>query len=135
VLIYFIYLGFKSQSGFANGLVNAKLTPCPNKPNCICTEHPNNILPTVYGIEYDELNLKNLENAFKLTGGTITTSKDNYIAATYTSNIFKYVDDFEIRIDTEAKIIHIRSASRVGHSDMGANQKRVDAFKKALAKL
>ncbi len=135
VLAYFVYLGFKSHSGSANGLVNKKLSPCPNKPNCVCSEFANKKRPEINGIKYTELNLKKIEEAIKITGGKITTIKENYIAATYTSSLFRYVDDFEIRIDAEKKIIHFRSASRVGHSDMGANQKRIEAFKKALAKL
>ena len=33
------------------------------------------------------------------------------------------MDDFEIRIDSIQKVIHIRSASRVGHGDLGVNKK------------
>ncbi len=37
ILVLFV-LGQMSQSGEANGLFEAKLTKCPDKPNCICTE-------------------------------------------------------------------------------------------------
>jgi uncharacterized protein (DUF1499 family) len=42
----------------------------------------------------------------------------------------KFVDDLEIRIDSTQKVIHIRSASRVGYSDMGVNRKRTELLKK-----
>ncbi|MCW8936328.1 MAG: DUF1499 domain-containing protein [Gammaproteobacteria bacterium] len=134
-LAYFFYLGFKSQSGSAPGLVDSRLTPCSNKPNCICTEYPNHKSHYTKAIEYNELKLEKLIEAIQLTGGTIISNEENYIAATYTSSIFRYVDDFELRIDTESKLIHIRSASRVGHSDMGVNLKRIEAFKTTLESL
>lgn len=134
-LIYFIYLGFKSQNGSAPGLADSRLTPCSNKPNCICTEYPEQESHYTNAISYKELTLDNIVEAIQSTGGSIFTNKDNYIAATYTSSLFKYVDDFELRIDTESKLIHIRSASRVGHSDMGANLKRIEKFKATLESL
>jgi len=134
-LIYFIYLGFKSQNGSAPGLVDSRLTPCPNKPNCICTEFPNHKLHYANAINYNELNLDKISEAIQSIGGTITIHKDNYIAATFTSRLFKYVDDFELRIDTENKLIHIRSASRVGNSDMGINLKRIENFKEKFESL
>ena len=62
-------------------------------------------------------------------GGIIHQDTDSYVAATFRSNIFRFIDDFEIRLDTENKLIHIRSASRVGNSDFGANRKRIEKLK------
>jgi len=45
--------------------------------------------------------------------------------------LFGFVDDLEIRIDAEVSVIHLRSASRVGKSDLGANRKRVEMIKKS----
>ena len=61
--------------------------------------------------------------------GVIQAEKDNYFAATFASQVFGFVDDLEIRIDTDQKLIHLRSASRVGHGDGGANRKRVERLK------
>jgi uncharacterized protein (DUF1499 family) len=63
-------------------------------------------------------------------GGQVLIERDSYIAATFTSTLFKFVDDVEIRIDSSHNIIHIRSASRVGYSDMGVNKKRTELLKK-----
>ncbi|MCW9048295.1 MAG: DUF1499 domain-containing protein [Gammaproteobacteria bacterium] len=134
-LAYFFYLGFKSHSASAPGLVDSRLTPCSDKPNCICTEYPNHKSHYINAIEYNELNLQKIIEAIQSTGGIISNNEENYIAATYTSSIFRYVDDFELRIDTEGKLIHIRSASRVGHSDMGVNLKRIETFKATLKSL
>lgn len=54
---------------------------------------------------------------------------DHYLAATFTSAIFRFVDDLELRIDPRQEVIHIRSASRVGRRDGGVNRRRVEKFK------
>jgi len=65
--------------------------------------------------------------------GSVRVESDTYIAAIFTSPLFGFVDDFEIRLDMAQKVIHIRSASRVGYSDGGANKKRTELFKRLYA--
>lgn len=55
-----------------------------------------------------------------------------YFAATFSSAFFGFVDDVEVRIDPQQALIHLRSASRIGYSDFGANRKRLDQLKKAI---
>ncbi|VAW61433.1 hypothetical protein MNBD_GAMMA10-1164 [hydrothermal vent metagenome] len=141
-LAYFIYLGFKSHNGSPYGLRNSKLSPCTSKPNCICTEYPEDKSHFTEAFNYSETNtdsiVQSIRASIKQTGGEIINAekinnKSTYISANYTSALFRYVDDFEVRIDTQKKRIHMRSASRVGHSDMGANLKRIQAFTKMLS--
>jgi len=131
-LIYFFYLGFKSQTGSANGIVNSKLSACSKKPNCICTEFPQDNAHFTEPAASKSISINDITKAIEATGGKIIDTRSNYISATYTSRIFRYVDDFEIRLDEDNQLIHIRSASRVGHSDMGTNLKRIEYFKQAL---
>lgn len=49
----------------------------------------------------------------------------NYLHYTFKSKIFRFIDDVEFLIDAEQKLIHFRSASRTGYSDMGVNKKRM----------
>jgi len=67
-------------------------------------------------------------------GGNIKAEQDNYIAVTFTSFLFRFIDDLEIRIDYKNRLIHIRSAARVGYSDLGVNRKRVDLLKRIFNK-
>jgi len=136
MFLYFIYLSIKSQNGSPLGLINQKLSSCPNTPNCINSEFKNDSAHFVEAMPYknksvDEV-IQILENVIQKSGGHISAKNNNYIAATYTSKLFRYVDDFEIRVDEEDKNIHFRSASRVGRSDFGANIKRIDLIKKEL---
>ena len=133
ILALFV-LGQMSQSGEANGLVDAKLTKCPDKLNCICTEFEADATHYIDPIDFTQSNsldfLPRLKNIAREMGGSIQAETDNYLAFTFTSSIFRFVDDLEIRIDTDKKMIHMRSASRVGRSDRGVNKKRIEQLKK-----
>jgi len=111
LIVAFIVLLFNfraiSKAGEASGLVEGMLSKCPNKPNCVCSEQKDDAKHYIDPIIIP-----------------------NYLAATFTSAIFRFVDDLEIRIDSTQKVIHIRSASRVGYSDMGVNKKRTELLKK-----
>ncbi len=135
ILALFV-LGQMSQSGEANGLFETKLTKCPDKPNCICTEFVADASHYIEPIGFSQSNtaevLSRLKNSVREMGGSIQAETGNYLAATFSSSIFRFVDDLEIRIDKDLKIIHMRSASRVGHSDRGVNKKRIEQLKKLI---
>ncbi len=135
-LAYFIYLSFKSQQGQAAGLIDQRLSPCPDTPNCINSEFDNTTAhyfpPIPYQEQDTETLISRILSAIKESGGIITEQQDSYIAATYSSKLFRYIDDFEVRIDKAGQKIHIRSASRVGRSDFGINRKRAEQFTSLL---
>ena len=56
----------------------------------------------------------------------------DYLHAEVTSKWMKYVDDLEISFVPESSKLQVRSESRVGESDLGVNQKRVDLLKSRL---
>jgi uncharacterized protein (DUF1499 family) len=62
----------------------------------------------------------------------IVTESGDYLHAEATSLIFRFVDDVEFFVDREAKVIHFRSASRVGHSDLGVNRARMENIREAF---
>ena len=62
----------------------------------------------------------------------IVLEEENYLHAEATSKWMKYVDDLEVSLLPETKKLLIRSESRVGESDLGVNQKRVDLIKSNL---
>lgn len=127
-------LGVKSRSGAAAGLVAGKLTDCPKQPNCICSEYPEHNDHFVSPIAIDGRKSEPLINDIRTTlvemQATSIAEQPDYIAATFASKTFKFIDDFEIRIDTTSGQLHIRSASRVGYSDRGVNRQRVEQFRK-----
>jgi len=65
----------------------------------------------------------------------IVKEEGGYLHAEVRSFLFRFVDDIEFLIDTEQSLIHVRSASRTGHSDFGVNRRRVEHVRKAFAGL
>ena len=68
-----------------------------------------------------------------MAGATVVKSDADYLYAQYTTPLMKFVDDVEFWYDPAAQAIQVRSASRVGKSDLGVNRKRIDAVRAALA--
>ena len=60
------------------------------------------------------------------------TVEDNYLHFEFRSAFFGFVDDVEFLIDPEDHIIHFRSASRAGYSDLGVNRRRMEQLRKAF---
>ena len=136
VIIALFIFGLLSQSGEAHGLVEGRLQRCPDKPNCVSSEFVSDakhyIEPLVYSADEAERVRPRLKTIIYDMGGSIQMEETDYLAATFTSSVFRFVDDLELRIDADQQTIHLRSASRVGHGDGGANRKRVELLKKSF---
>jgi uncharacterized protein (DUF1499 family) len=75
-----------------------------------------------------------IQSIVKATAGAkIVKSEADYLYAQYTTPLMKFVDDVEFWYDPAAQVIQVRSASRIGESDLGANRKRIEALRAALA--
>ena len=125
----FAFLGMQSRGGAALGLENGQLAACPSSPNCVSseagTEEDKSVAPLSLA------SWEALPSTLAAMGGTVTVQEDAYLAAEFSSSLFGFVDDIEFR-RTDAEV-HVRSASRVGHSDAGVNLARVDALRAELA--
>ena len=67
-------------------------------------------------------------------GGKIVLKDVFYLWAAFNTRTFCFVDDLELRIDKENGVIHVRSSSRVGYSDKGANRRRIEDIRFRLSK-
>jgi uncharacterized protein (DUF1499 family) len=63
----------------------------------------------------------------------LVTVEDHYLHAEFTSLIFRFVDDVEFLHDPASSQIHVRSASRIGHSDLGVNRARIEKLRRGIA--
>ena len=68
-----------------------------------------------------------------MDGAQVVNSDSDYLYAQYTTRLMKFVDDVEFWYDPTARVVQVRSASRVGKGDMGVNRKRIEAVRAALA--
>jgi uncharacterized protein (DUF1499 family) len=66
-------------------------------------------------------------------GAVVIESRSDYLYAQFTTRLMKFVDDVEFWVDPAAGVVQVRSASRLGQRDFGANRSRVEAIRQALA--
>jgi uncharacterized protein (DUF1499 family) len=116
------------------GLVDGRLSPCPKTPNCVCSESrasPSYIAPFEFAGTADSA-WNRARRAIQTAGGTVNKDDRSYLWASFTTKWLHFVDDVELRLDADYHVIHVRSASRVGRSDFGANRKRVERLRMML---
>lgn len=120
------------------GVRDGKLAPCPNTPNCVSSQSvdtTHKIEPLTYTSSSGEAFAK-LSLAIATQPRTkIITSSPNYLYVEFTSAIMGFVDDVEFYLDADASLIHVRSASRLGKSDLGVNRKRIETIRAKLKEL
>lgn len=141
ILLLSSLMGCAGQIPSDLGMINgSELRPCPDKPNCVQTYDPLDTshfqLPLTAKQNDNETRLA-ITSAINETGGKIISVNSlkpmgYYLHAEYQSDWLRFVDDVEVVIKDE--LIHIRSASRLGHSDLGVNAERFDTIKAAYAK-
>jgi uncharacterized protein (DUF1499 family) len=68
-----------------------------------------------------------------LPGARIVSTRADYLRAEFTTPLLRFVDDAEFWLDPAAGVVHVRSASRLGRSDLGANRARIEALRAAWA--
>lgn len=132
VLAVFAFLSMTGTKPNNLGLTGGKLAASPDSPNCVssaATDPRHAIAPFVLDRSLGAAKEELRSAIAKLPRVKLITESDNYLHFECRSLIFRFVDDIELYLDAEAKTIHVRSASRVGHSDLGVNRRRVEAIR------
>lgn len=112
------------------------LAPCPASPNCVSSlaaDAGHQIAPIAFSGDPAQA-MRRLRTVIEAMPRTrIVSDSGTALRAEFTSRLFRFVDDVDCVVDAPAGVIQIRSASRVGYSDLGANRKRVEAIRAAFA--
>lgn len=118
-----------------NGPEGIQLLPCPSTPNCVCSmEDPSDKEHFLPPVDSPKNPISKVQAIFEDSSRyTIIEVNDTMIRAEFKSKIFRFVDDVIFLYNPETQLLHFRSSSRVGYSDMGANRKRIKAILKQLA--
>lgn len=115
------------------GVTDGHLAPCPKSPNCVSSQadDPRHRVEPLSCSGDPDTAFKRLEQVIRrMPRAKIVAADEGYLHAEFTSRLFRYVDDVELLLDPDKRVIHIRSASRAGYSDMGANRQRVEAIRR-----
>lgn len=112
------------------------LKPCPDSPNCVSSladpsDRRHHVAPFVFAEPVDDKG-EVLKVAVDTIDGVFFRAERGYMRFVFTSKWFRFRDDLELKWEPGDITVHVRSSSRVGHSDLGANRKRVEALRRAL---
>ncbi len=120
---------FSGQRPQHLGIKDGLLAACPDSPNCVSSQAQDashhTAAMTYVGSRKDALTkLKQIIDVMENTD--IVTETEDYLHAEFTSKLMGFVDDLECYLPAEKSLIHLRSASRLGQSDLGANRARIE---------
>ena len=114
------------------GLTDTGLRPCPDSPNCVTSQGgdlKHGVAPIAYQTDRAKAYATIRQIVSQEKGATIVAETPDYLHAEFRTKIMKFVDDVEFWFPADQAVIHVRSASRLGYSDLGVNRKRVDRIR------
>ena len=113
----------------------AKLSPCPDSPNCVSSLSKDTarfIKPLHYAGNLADARQKLIDLLETSKRVRLISVETDYIHAEFRSFVFKFMDDVEFFFPSGERIIHVKSASRTGYYDFGANRRRVERLRSAF---
>ncbi|MDE0938124.1 MAG: DUF1499 domain-containing protein [Mariniblastus sp.] len=118
------------------GVNNDKLSACPESPNCVSTQavDPEKKMETIPFTASQAEMISKIKNTVESNWprATLVSETDHYLHYEFKSFVFRFIDDVEFFVNDESSEVHFRSASRVGHSDLGVNRKRMNQVVESL---
>ncbi|MCA9004344.1 MAG: DUF1499 domain-containing protein [Planctomycetaceae bacterium] len=131
---YLLILGINWMSKPATqpGAFEDRLAPCPDSPNCVCSQDQSElhqIAPLTFTGDPTEARQRLLDILKQQKGCQVVDQEGDYVRAEFRSFLFRFVDDVEFLFDSRQNVVQVRSASRIGHSDLGVNRKRIETIR------
>jgi uncharacterized protein (DUF1499 family) len=126
------------NSGIGLGIVDGRLASCPNKPNCVssqtaASDKQHYIRALTYGDDPAQARERFERAIAGMKGARVVVREANYWRAEFTSALLRFVDDVEFLFDDNARRIDVRSASRVGYSDLGVNRRTIEEISRRFS--
>jgi uncharacterized protein (DUF1499 family) len=120
------------------GVHDGKFAPCPSTPNCVISQGSDStheIAPLTYNTDRETAKQLLLKVLGVVPRTTIIEETEDYIRVESSSRLLGFVDDAEFYLPADEKMIHVRSASRLGESDLGVNRRRLEQIRLAFKDL
>ncbi|MCA9193238.1 MAG: DUF1499 domain-containing protein [Planctomycetales bacterium] len=109
---------------------------CPSTPNCVCSlasREAQRILPLRLSTPDAKLIEKVASALNSMPGTRVECQTDYYLHVTFRTRWLGFVDDVEFIMDAPRNLVHLRSASRLGYSDLGVNRRRMNSITELLS--
>lgn len=116
------------------GVREGRLTACPASPNCVSSQAADDrhqIAPLVFRDDPEAAFMRLQRILGQRSDTTILTALPDYLRVELRTVLF--VDDGEFLLDRAGRTIQVRSASRLGHSDLGKNRRRMEEIRRAFS--
>lgn len=122
---------FINSSWASPGVIDNKLGPCPDKPNCVSSMVESTDEHYVPPIPAHDLILDKLRTYIsEQKRWKIVKDEKNYIHAIEKSAVFGFIDDVEFLLIDQT--LHVKSASRTGYYDFKVNRERIEKIRDYL---
>lgn len=124
------------------GVRDGKLAPPALTPNSVSSQadlhpgHPQQAYARIAPLSYSgdaAAAMKQLAGAIRqMDGATVVRDQPDYLYVQFRTRWLGFVDDAEFWQDPAAQVIQVRSASRLGESDLGLNRQRIESLRQRL---
>lgn len=116
--------------------LDLRLPPCPQSPSCVSSQSwspDRRVAPLPFAGDPEEA-LDRLAALIEAEPhARVVERRGILLQAEYRSRLLGFTDDLTLLVDEAAGVIHVRSASRRGWSDLGVNRRRVEALREAFS--
>ncbi len=115
-----------------------QLAPCPETPNCVSSQSADpthRIAPLTYNVSMAKAMVALKQVIDDSERAEVIRAEDGYLYAEFTSRWMGFVDDVEFYLPADRPEIEVRSASRLGESDLGVNRQRIETIRAQLQAL
>jgi uncharacterized protein (DUF1499 family) len=135
LVMMFSLFGCSGQRPADIGVRENRLAPCPSRPNCVASDAEDaehRIEPLAVGNDASAAWQALKDIIADLPRITIVASEDRYLHVEAKSRLLGFVDDLEFHLRSDDGVIAIRSAARIGYSDLGVNAARIETIRAEL---
>lgn len=134
-----VYINVNNGTPEELGVIDGQLILCPESPNCVSSQSDISdkqhfIKAINYQVSRPNMQLTLEKYLLSTSKYRIVKSELGYLHTEVESDLIGFIDDVEFYLPKDEKLIHIRSASRVGFSDFDVNRNRVRQISAALVK-
>lgn len=135
LMIGFLLMGCSSFQARDLSQKSLSIADCPTSPNCVSSQSKSSshkVEPLKFNGSLQEFHQLAEKIQTDLPRTKIIRVEGPYVHFVVTSKIFRFKDDVEFYFLESDSLIHVRSASRLGYSDVGANRARIEQIEKNL---
>jgi uncharacterized protein (DUF1499 family) len=150
VLVLVVAVFVAGQAGWLSGkepsnlgIKEGKLKPPSRTPNSVSSQaglyadHPMKTYAEIAPLQFTGEGRAAIDRIKRIVdatdGARVVRAEPTYLYAQFQTPWLKFVDDTEFFSDEGAKVVHVRSASRVGRRDFGVNRARIETIRARFA--